>query len=140
MRVFFSIIINAFILYAITYLLWPNELKQIESWVILWCGDCSYSSIEAWQTYFIWWIILWIINVTIKPVLKILSLPIFFVFFGLAVFVINAIILKLFDYIVNDLLIIDWIAYTIQWWSNFIIAVAIFTILNIFYWLIFSKK
>ena len=140
MRILFSIIINALILYAITYLLGPNELRQIEAWVLLWCGDCSYSSLEAWKTYLIGWIILWVINVTIKPILKILSLPLFFVFFGLVVFIINAVILKLFDFIVNELLIIPWIAYTINWWTNFIIAVAIFTILNMFYSIIFSKK
>ena len=140
MKILFSIIINALILYTITYLLWPSLAKDVEAWVILWCGDCSYSSIEAWKTYIIWWIVLWIINVTIKPILKILSLPLFFVFFGLVVFVINAVILKLFDFIVNKVLIIPWISYSIEWWINFIIAVAIFTILNMFYSIISSKK
>jgi hypothetical protein len=31
-------------------------------------------------------------------------------------------------------------SYSINWWVNFIIAVAIFTILNMFYSLLFSKR
>ncbi|USN59472.1 MAG: phage holin family protein [Candidatus Peribacteria bacterium] len=79
-------------------------------------------------------------NITIRPILKILSLPLFFVFFGFVVFLVNAVILKLFDYIVNDVLIIPGISYSINGWINFIIAVAIFTILNMVYSLLFSKK
>jgi len=79
-------------------------------------------------------------NVTIRPILKILSLPFFLLFFGLVVFVINGIILKLFDYIINNLLVIPWVSYTINWNINFVIAVAIFTILNMLYSLLFSKS
>ncbi len=131
MKILFSIIINAFILFAMTYLLWENPEKWIEAGII----------VEWWlKTYLIWWIILWLINVTIRPILKILSIPLFFVFFWLVVFIINAIVLKIFDYVVNDILIIEWVSYTINWIINFIIAVAIFTVLNMVYSVIFSKK
>ncbi len=140
MRILFSIIINAVILFAITYLLAANPDKWIADWVVLGCGDCSYSSFEAWKTYIIWWIILWVINITIRPLLKILSLPFYLIFFSLVGFVVNAVVLKLFDYIVNDLIQIPWISYSIDKTINFIIAVAIFTILNMFYSLLFSKK
>jgi hypothetical protein len=56
------------------------------------------------------------------------------------VFIINGVILKLFDHIVNKILVIPNVSYTIEWWVNFIIAVAIFTILNIVSQLLFSKK
>lgn len=140
MKILFSIIINAFILFIITYLLAANPDKEISAWVILGCWDCGYNSLEAWKIYLIWGIILWLINVTIRPILKILSLPLFFLFFWLVVFVINAIILWILNFIINDLLMIPWISYQINWWINFAIAVAIFTILNMFYSILFSKK
>lgn len=131
MKIFLSILFNAIILYALTYLLGMNPDKWIEAWII----------VEWWiKTYIIWWALLWIINITIKPVLKILSLPLFFVFLWLVAFIINWVILWLLDYIFNEILVIPWITYTINWAVNFIIAVAIFTILNMFYTILFSKK
>jgi putative membrane protein len=131
MRILFSIFINASILFLMTYLLAENPIKAIPAGII----------VEGWwKTYLIGWIILWIINVTIRPILKILSIPLFFVFFFLTTFIINAVILKLFDYIVNEILIIPWVSYSIEWGVNFIIAVAIFTILNIVSQLLFIKK
>lgn len=140
MKILISIIINGLILYAITYLLGQNPEKSIQAGILLWCGDCSYTSIEALKTYIIGGIILWIINVTIRPVLKILSLPLFFVFFWLVTFVVNGFILRLFTYIINDVLIIPGVWYEINGWINFCISVAIFTVLNMVYWLLFFKK
>ncbi len=140
MRILFSIIINACILFAITYLLSANPDKWIADWVTLWCLDCSYTSFQAWKTYIIGWIILWVINITIRPLLKILSLPFYLIFFSLVWFIVNGIVLKLFDYIVNNILVIPWVAYSINGTINFVIAVAIFTFLNMFYSLIFAKK
>lgn len=140
MKILFSIIINALILLAIAYLLGPNWPKWVEAWVVLWCWDCEYLSQQALATYFFWWLILWIINLVIKPILKILSLPLFFLFFWLVVFVVNAIILWLLSYIINVIFVIPGISYEINGWLNFIIAVAIFTFLNMFYSLLFNKK
>ena len=131
MKILFSILINALILYLMTYLLEANPDKAIDAWII----------VEWWlKTYLIWWIVLWLINVFIKPVLKIVTIPLFFLFFWLVVFIVNWLVLKIFDYIVNDILIISGVSYTIKWRINFIIAVAIFTILNMVYSLLFSKK
>ncbi len=140
MKILFSILYNAGILFAMTYLLGPSIDGSIEAGIVLGCWDCSYNSLDAWKTYLTGGIILWVINVTIRPILKILSLPLFFVFFGLVVFIINWVLLKLFDYIVNQLLIIPGVSYTIMGWQNFIIAVAIFTVLNMVYSILFSKK
>ncbi len=139
MKILFSILINATILYAITYLLGPNADKDIQAWIILAC-DCDYTSIQAMKTYVIWGIILWGINITIRPILKILSLPLFFLFFGLASFIINGTLLYLFTYIINDILIISGVGYEINGTINFAIAVAIFTVLNTLYSLLFFKK
>lgn len=140
MRILFSIIINAVILFAITYLLSANPDKGVADWITLWCNWCGYNSLQAWKTYLIGGIILGIINVIIRPILKILSLPFYLIFFSLVGFIVNWILLKLFDYIVNQVLQIPGISYTINWTINFIIAVAIFTVLNMIYSLIFSKK
>ena len=140
MRILFSIIINALILFAMTYLLSANPDKWVADWIILWCEWSCFNTIQAWKTYIIGGIILGVINVTIKPLLKLLSLPFYLIFFSLVGFIVNWILLKLFDYIVNVVLQIPGISYTINWTVNFIIAVVIFTFLNMIYSLIFSKK
>ena len=140
MKILFSILINAGILYVITFLLGENASWSIQAWIILWCDDCGYSSMQALKTYAIGWIILWIINTTIRPVLKILSLPLFFLLFGLASFLVNGLVLYLFTFIINDLLIIPWVWYEVNGGINFVIAVAIFTVLNTLYSLLFFKK
>lgn len=141
MKILFSIILNALILYIIVILLWENTSEWLKSWVTLGCWEwCLPNSVEAWKTFLIWWIILWLINVTVKPILKILSLPFYVLSLWLFSIVINAVILGLLTYILNDILQIAWVWFTINWWINFIIAVAIFTILNMFYALLFFKK
>ena len=141
MRILFSIIINAWILYAITYLLAANPAQWISDGVILGCSpECSYMSIDAWKTYLIGWIIIWIMNVTIRPLLKILSLPLYLIFFSFVGFLVNGIVLWLFDYIVNNIIQMPGISYSIDGTINFVIAVAIFTFLNMFYSLLFSKR
>ena len=140
MKILFSIILNSFILFAIAYLLWPNNKLWIEAWVNLWCWSCNYFSLDAWKIYILWWIILGLINISIKPILKIISIPLFFLTFWLVTFVINGIILWLLNYIINDILVIPWFTYHINWWINFSIAVAIFTFFNIIYSLLLFKK
>lgn len=140
MRILFSIILNASILFAITYLLGPSSNGNVDAGITLWCLDCSYTSLDALKTYIIGGIILGVINITVKPILKILSLPLFFVFFGLVSFVINGVVLYLLTYILNFILQIPGVGYQIHGNINFVIAVAIFTILNTLYGLIFLKK
>lgn len=131
MKILLSIIFNALILYLLAYFLSENPSLWVETWII----------VEWWAlTYVIGWAILWIINVVIRPILKILSIPFFFIFLWLVVLFINAIILWLFDYIFNQILIVPGISYEINWAVNFVIAVAIFTILNMFYTILFNKK
>lgn len=140
MKILISIILNGLILYAITYLLGPNAAESLEAGIILGCDDCSYHSLDALKTYFIGGIILGGINVTVRPLIKILSLPLFFLFFWLLSFVVNGIVLSLFTYIINNLLQIPGVWYEINGLVNFVIAVAIFTFLNTLYSLLFFKK
>ncbi len=140
MKILFSIILNALMLFAITYFLSENPTLWIDSGVILWCWDCSYNSLDAWKIYLLWGIILWLINITIKPILKIISIPLFFLTFWLVTFIINGIVLWLLNYIINNVLVIPWFTYQINWRINFTIAVAIFTFFNMIYSLLFFKK
>ena len=131
MRILFSKLFNALILFLMTYLLAANPEKWIEAGIVV-----------VWepQVYIIWWIILWLINIIIKPILQILSIPLYFVFLWLVSFLINWIILWIFDNIIDDILKVSWMSYSIEGWVNFIIAVAIFTILNMVYSILFFKK
>jgi len=140
MKILFSILINGFILYLITFLLSENASWSIQAWIILWCNDCSYTSLEALKTYAIWGIILGIINITIRPILKILSLPLFLLLFWLTSFLVNWVVLYLFTFIINDMLVIPWVWYVVNGSINFAIAVAIFTVMNTLYSLLFFKK
>ena len=131
MRTLFSIFFNAGILYALVYFLGMDASKDLPAWVLVEGGI---------TTYILGWVILGVLNTFIKPLLKILALPLFLVFLGLVHFVINGVVLFMFDKLINDILLIDGISYHIQGWGNFIIAVAIFTILNMFYSILFAKK
>ena len=137
MKILLSIIINSAILFIIAYFL---QVSSSWSWVIIANWLYEYNELFAWKTYLLWGIILGLINLTIKPILKILSIPLFFVFFWLVVFIVNAIILYMLDFILTDMLIIKWIWYHIDWIVEFAIAIVIFTILNMIYSLLFFKK
>jgi len=140
-KILFSILLNSCILFIIAFLLAWNEDFWVKDGVLLSCAwKCNYFSLEAWKTYIIGGVILGLINLLIRPILKIITLPFFFLFLGLTIFLVNAVVLKLFDYIINDILLIPWVGYSIPDFIDFIIAVAIFTILNMFYALLFSKK
>jgi len=126
MKILLSIFINALILFIIAYI-----LSSKPDWII----------VTWWlTTYLTWWIVLWIINVTIKPILKLLSIPLFFLFFWLSIFLVNWIILKLLNYIMSNILAIPWVSYNIVWNLNLFIAVIIFTILNILFNIVWLKK
>lgn len=131
MKILLSILFNAGILFALVYFLDADSAKNISAGIQV---EGSYT------TYLLGGIILGVMNIIIRPILKILTLPLFLVFLWLVHFIINGLILYIFDIIINDILLIEWISYKIIWWSNFVIAVAIFTILNMVYSILFSKK
>jgi len=141
MKILFSIIFNAFILFAINYFLWASEGSWLKDAVILACENpnevfwtCAYI------TYLIGGTILWLINYFIKPILKILALPFLFFFYGFALLAINAILLYMMTFVIKDILQVPWVWYEITDWVSFAIAVAIFSILNMVYSFLIFKK
>ncbi len=133
MKLIFSILINALILWALAYFLSGNEL--VDSGIIL-----PEAIWDQYKTFIVWGFLLWIINITIRPILNILSLPFYLIFFGLVVFLVNGVILKLLTYIMSVILIIPWVKFEFATTIDFVIAVAIFTILNMVYSLLFFKR
>lgn len=130
MKIILSILLNASILFLIWFLLnndsHPTAVIVTPEWI------------DAWKTYLLWWIIMWVLNTFIKPVLKIISLPLFFIY-PIVSLLINWLLLWLISKTINEVLALQNMTYQINWLLNFTIAVAIFTILNILYSLLFKK-
>lgn len=114
MKIIISILFNALILFAITYFL--PDVKAL--WEL--------------KLFFIGWVVLWVLNFFVKPILKIIWLPFILLTFWLFILVINGIILFLLEKIIIGLNI-DWVEFALNGTANFIIAVAIFTIFNTIY-------
>ncbi|EKD66828.1 MAG: hypothetical protein ACD_49C00009G0053 [uncultured bacterium (gcode 4)] len=114
MKIIISIIFNALILFAITYFL--PDVKAL--WDL--------------KLFFIWWVVLWVLNFFVRPILKIIWLPFILLTFWLFILVINGIILFLLEQIIKGLNI-EWVEFALNGTANFIIAVAIFTIFNTIY-------
>lgn len=135
MKILFSIIINSLILFVLAYFLQVNESWN---WITIAGWVYEYNSLMAIKTYLLWWIILWTINLIIKPILKIIKVILFFIS-GIITLIVNAITLFSLNFILKDWLIIDGVWYHIEWVVEFIIAVIIFTILNMIFSLFFKK-
>lgn len=131
MKIFFSILLNASILFIIYFLLnnetHPDAVVVLPAWI------------NAWKTYLLGWIILWLLNTFVKPLLKLMWLPLFFIYPIVSLFI-NWFLLWLLSKTINDILMLPDMKFMINGTINFIIAVAIFTILNILYSILFSKK
>lgn len=127
MKVFFSILFNALILFAIVFFMPYQDALKI--WVI-----------ATWdlKLYFVWWVVLGLLNFAIKPILKLLGLPFIMITFGLFILVINWVILFLLEKIIS-LLNIPWVTFSIHGILDFLIAVAIFTVFNTIYNTFFKK-
>jgi uncharacterized membrane protein YvlD (DUF360 family) len=77
MKIFFSILLNISILYLLTFLLTWNPDTWLPDWIKV---------VGWWKTYVMAWIILGLLNITVKPILKILSLPFLYFFYDLQFF------------------------------------------------------
>lgn len=131
MKIFFSILLNASILFIIAFLLnnetHPDAVVVLPIWM------------AWWKTYLLWWIVLWLLNTFVRPFLKLLWLPLFFIY-PIVSFCINGLLLWLLSKTINDILMLPDMKFIINGVVNFIIAVAIFTLLNMVYSILFSKK
>ncbi|PZM85553.1 hypothetical protein DLH72_02065 [Candidatus Gracilibacteria bacterium] len=131
MKILISIILNTLILYALYFFLGENSEMNLKAGIVVEGG---------WLAFVAGGVVLGIINAVIKPILKLIALPFFFLFFGIASLIINGITLWLLQYLLNDFLKIEGISYRVDGDFNFIVAVAIFSILNIIYSLIINNK
>ncbi len=103
-KILLSILFNAFILFALTFFLGANEAKGITDGIVVEGGL---------TTFLIGGVILGLINLLIRPLLQILSLPLFLVFFGLVSVIINGVVLFILDYLLNNILQIPGVSYKI---------------------------
>lgn len=61
----------------------------------------SFVHVDTWQTALVVLIVLTLLNISIKPILTILTIPITVITLGLFLFVINALMILLTDYLVT---------------------------------------
>ena len=132
MKILFAILFNALILWLIAYYM-PYDIET-ETWVLT--SWDSFSN-NWWKIFFIWGIVLGFLNTIVKPVLKIISFPFMMITMWLFTIVINWIILWLFQEILLRFNM-SWVQYEIKWVIEFIIAVAIFSVLNTIYNILFK--
>lgn len=119
MKILLSVFANALILFGVAYFLPYDTTTQ--SGIIANGG---------WQLYVAGGIVLGLLNVIVRPLLKILGFPFMILTFGLFILVINGIILKLLENVIH-LINITGVVWEIHGIGIFAIAVAIFTIFNI---------
>ncbi len=120
MKIFLSITLNGLILYAIQYFL-PEIVAT-----------------GGWKLYFVGGVVLGLLNLLVRPVLKLIGFPFMIITFGLFILVINAVIILLLEKIIL-LLNIPNIAYSTGGIVNFTVAVVIFTVFNTLYGVFFKK-
>ena len=61
----------------------------------------SFVQIDTWQTSLVVLIVLTLLNISIKPILTVLTIPITLLTFGLFLLVINALMILMVDYLVT---------------------------------------
>lgn len=119
MKILISVLANAVILLGVAYFL-PYDTTT----------DTGIVATGGWQLYIAGGIILGLLNVVVRPLLKIIGFPFMLLTFGLFILVINGIILKLLEKAIQAIGI-NGVSYEIHGIVIFAIAVAIFTVFNI---------
>lgn len=119
MKILISVLANAIILLGVAYFL-PYDTTT----------DSGIVATGGWQLYIAGGIILGLLNVVVRPLLKIVGFPFMLLTFGLFILVINGIILKLLEKAIQAIGI-NGVSYEIHGIVIFAIAVAIFTVFNI---------
>lgn len=123
MSLLISILLNTIILYLLYVFFWE------EGTISLMC-ICEKNSFEAIKTYFLSWIIFWLINTLIAYLLRKIDKLSFLIFSFILFFITDTIILGFLTYFLNDILQITWIWYNVTWRISFVISVAILSVLN----------
>jgi len=86
MNILISVLANAAILFGIAYFL-PYDIAT----------DTGIVVTGSWQLYIAGGIILGLLNIIVRPILKLIGFPFMILTFGLFILVINGIILKLLE-------------------------------------------
>ncbi|NCP77128.1 phage holin family protein [bacterium] len=86
MNILISVLANAAILFGIAYFL-PYNIET----------DTGIVVTGSWQLYIAGGIILGLLNVIVRPILKLIGFPFMILTFGLFILVINGVILKLLE-------------------------------------------
>lgn len=118
MQILISVLANAAILFGVAYFLPYDSVTQT-----------GVAATGGWQLYMAGGIILGLLNVIVRPILKVLGFPFLLLTFGLFILVINGIILKLLEKAIQAIGI-NGVSYEIHGIAIFVIAVAIFTVFN----------
>ena len=86
------------------------------------------------------WFIFWILNYFIKPILKLISLPLIFLSAWLFTFLINWVVIYLTEYFVKMSPNL-WVVFEIKWWlsSYLIVAIILWVINYITHWFVDIK-
>lgn len=118
MKILISVLANAIILFGVQYFL-PYDAAT----------GTGIVATGGWQLYIAGGIILGLLNLLVRPILKIVGFPFMILTLGLFTLVINGIILKLLEKAIQAIGI-SGVTYEIQGIAIFAIAVAIFTLFN----------
>lgn len=118
MKILISVLANAIILFGVAYFL-PYDAAT----------GTGIVATGGWQLYIAGGIILGLLNLLVRPILKIIGFPFMILTLGLFTLVINGIILKLLEKAIQAIGI-NGVTYEIQGIAIFAIAVAIFTLFN----------
>ena len=101
----------------------------------------AYLIVEWWLVaYWLLWLVFWLLDSIIKPVLKLISIPFILITAGLFMIIINAVVIYLLEYFFTGMPTLN-VVFDIQWWSLYYAAVAvILSIINyITHWIIDIK-
>lgn len=133
MRVLFAILVNAFLLWFLAWLLpYRTDVGGVLVPAIpLWSG--------GWKTYLIGGVLLGLVAAFLRPILALIGLPFKIIAFGLTTLFINAVILIFFTTVMGWINFHD-AAYDIRGVGALILSVAIFTVFNTLYGAFFKKK
>lgn len=136
MNLLILIILNGLLLYW--FWIYTNNWFD---WI--WVMPVIYTCIDqniicVTKSLIMWWFFLGLINFLIKPVLRIVWLPIFYLTIIILCVAFNLATILLFNTMMNTLEITS-LGVNINWLLNLLFAVAIFTFFNTLYNILFIK-
>lgn len=136
MRILFSILANAVLLYLLARLL-PCQGDACAAGGVATSAASLLSG--GWKTYLVGGVVLGAVGAFLRPFLELVGLPLKLFAFGLTVLLTNSVILYLFTALMGWLNFPE-ARYEIRGAGAFLLAVAIFTLFNTLYGAFFKRK